>query len=125
MTGFLAKWSEDRPSSDSSGRLSVGHFIKSRETTPILLEQTGQEAVGAAECETALAKRADVETQQRGSLKGVEDRWVADAMDEIASLLATAYQRYTKIRRVAAEDPVNKELALCAGESVHGHGQQL
>jgi hypothetical protein len=50
---------------------------------------------------------------------------VAEALDEIASLLSIAYQRYSKIPRLRAEAPVNKELALSPVVSVHGHGQPL
>ena len=44
------------------------------------------------------------------------------AFNEVAQLLATAYQRYTKVQRVQAdraEIPVNKELAIDRDQSVH------
>jgi hypothetical protein len=47
--------------------------------------------------------------------------------DEIAGLLADAYQRYRKIQRVPVDqlpDSVNRELAMLGGPSVHGGGQR-
>ena len=51
---------------------------------------------------------------------------VADALLEVAGLLAVAYQRYRKIQLVPvdlAADSVNRELAIQAGQSVHGVDQ--
>ena len=51
---------------------------------------------------------------------------VAIALDEIAGLLAVAYQRYRKIERLAvdsATDSVNRELAIPTEQSVHGVDQ--
>jgi hypothetical protein len=42
-----------------------------------------------------------------------EDQATSEAFGEIAALLAAAYNRYSRVRRVPAEsgqDPVNKEL---------------
>ena len=48
--------------------------------------------------------------------------------DEIAGLLAGAFQRYRKIQRVPVDrgpaDSVNRELAMSGGQSVHGGGQR-
>jgi hypothetical protein len=44
------------------------------------------------------------------------------AFQEIAGLLAAAYQRYAKIQRIRpdpTEGPVNRELAIRPGQSVH------
>ena len=51
---------------------------------------------------------------------------VADALQEVAGLLAAAYQRYQKIQRMPVNQPadsVNRELANPGGQSVHGGGQ--
>ena len=56
----------------------------------------------------------------------IRDRQTGDAVVEIASLLATAYQRSRRARRieiatVEAADAVNGELANPHAESLHVH----
>ena len=54
----------------------------------------------------------------------IRDRQTRDAIAEIASLLATAYQRYRRARRIETDtqdspEPVNGELDNRAPESPH------
>ncbi len=52
-----------------------------------------------------------------------QDRLAEEAFAEVAALLATAYQRYTAIRRVPAEppeDPPTNDLAKSSSSSLHG-----
>jgi len=56
----------------------------------------------------------------------IRDRQTGDAVTEIASLLATAYQRSRRARRIEiatkeAADAVNGELANSRTESLHVH----
>ena len=56
----------------------------------------------------------------------IRDRQTSDAVAEIASLLATAYQRSRHARRIeiatdASADAVNGELANPHAESLHVH----
>ncbi len=60
-------------------------------------------------------------TLDKGNSQGGD---VFEATRQIASMLALAYQRSAKVRRVKPNIPgtsVNKELANSEGPSVHGH----
>lgn len=53
----------------------------------------------------------------------IPDQLTDEAIVEVASLLATAYERYTKVRRVPAEGPnesPQEELDNRRGSSPHG-----
>jgi hypothetical protein len=55
-----------------------------------------------------------------------DDPTVVEALHELAGLLSVAYLRYQKIQRMPANlptDSVNRELAMCGEQRVHGGGQ--
>jgi hypothetical protein len=56
----------------------------------------------------------------------IRDRQTRDAVAEVAGLLATAYRRYRRARRIeasaeASRESVNRELDNPAPESLHVH----
>lgn len=56
----------------------------------------------------------------------IRDRQTRDAVAEVAGLLATAYQRYRRARRIevgaeVSRESVNRELDNPAPESLHVH----
>jgi hypothetical protein len=56
----------------------------------------------------------------------LDDPSVVEALQEVAGLLNVAYLRYQKIQRMPVNPPadsVNRELAMCAEQRVHGGGQ--
>jgi hypothetical protein len=55
-----------------------------------------------------------------------DDPTVLEALQDVAGLLAVAYLRYRKIQRMPVNlpaDSVNRELAMCHEQRVHGGGQ--
>jgi hypothetical protein len=66
------------------------------------------------------------ESKQTSRSSQPEDPTVVEALHEVAGLLAEAYLRYQKIQRMPANPPadsVNRELAMCHEQRVHGGGQ--
>jgi TubC N-terminal docking domain len=70
-----------------------------------------------ASCKAELISILELEEEHRA-----KDPTTVEALREATALLATAYQRWRRIPRIAevSGDPLNAELALRAGQSVHG-----
>jgi hypothetical protein len=100
---------------------AVGILIRSEEGRLVVEAPRG---IITPEIRSQLAKR---KTELVSILKLEEehkanDAITAEALRKVAALLATAYQRRQRIPRIpeVAGYPLNIELALPAGQSVHG-----
>ena len=86
-------------------------------------------SVPAAQPDLAIHRGMEVESRPENiptSRTSRSDAIAVEALQEVADLLAVAYQRYRKIQRLPVnppEDAVNRELAIPGGQSVHGGGQ--
>jgi hypothetical protein len=125
MTGFLQRWGEDKPSSEVGGEKA-----KREDRSPPAPGKPGNSSLAATSPGSALPDGCaagsrvsrmpvlDGNTELCGS-----ESTVAEALREVADLLAIAYRRSAAIERVG-QDPSpnsgNDELANSSCSSVHG-----
>ena len=126
----LSSGQEGTDKTDKSPVLSALSVRGSRDNTTFDHSDPDVKAsVPAAQPDLTIHRGMDVESRQENipALRtSRSDAIAVEALQEVADLLAVAYQRYRKIQRLPVnppEDAVNGELAISGGQSVHGGGQ--
>ncbi len=130
LSGFLARWASDVPPQGTArqpiatGNTAEGTPASSRELRPQAACDQVAEVRHSSAPEGSIVGRP-----KRSSVPdAADDACGAEARHEVLDLMFIAYQRYARVARITVEHPtdaVKKDLALCADQSVHGHGQHI
>ncbi len=132
MSGFLQQWAEEKPvpsAVENVSKISVasGHFPSVTAPVEVGIESRKMNRPPTLPSEQDVLVAAHMPRSIASASRHFPDPHAAEALKEIASLLAVSYERYRKVRRVPVPAPetVNKELAFRRSPSVHGHGPVL